>query len=150
MNIIRLTLDTIPYFATLNGFIRSVSKEYPKINFTCIDIDLLSNTHETAEHNIFNYISNYKYQSGETIALRRGKAYTLKPKKVILPKSYVTTFENEGVCVIIGGSGGIGTALSKDKVIMRQEVHSKMPISSQLLVKCHLMLKLLTGAIGVK
>lgn len=105
--------ETIPYFATLNGFIRSVSKEYPKINFTCIDIDLLSNTHETAEHNIFNYISNYKYQSGETIALRRGKAYTLKPKKVILPKSYVTTFENEGVYVIIGGSGGIGTALSK-------------------------------------
>ncbi|MBF0395140.1 MAG: SDR family NAD(P)-dependent oxidoreductase [Desulfobacterales bacterium] len=92
------------YSASLHGLTKVISKEYKHIKISYIDI---SSEYTTDLKQIL--FQDY----GEEVFIRKGKAFVRSMEKVPLLENSSIPFKNEGVYLIIGGSGGIGLEFSK-------------------------------------
>ncbi|PEO82731.1 hypothetical protein CN558_22205 [Bacillus wiedmannii] len=104
-----------PYAASINGLIKSTSKECPNWEVSCIDIctkdieNIKRNNEILKEHVLDELID----PSGVEVAIRGTKRYIRKIRSIILPEVKSAPFRNKGVYLILGGAGGIGLELSQ-------------------------------------
>ncbi len=104
----------IPYGAELYGFCKSLSKEYPCWNIACIDINLGDEraSHEELEATVKCLMDEWGTFGGSEIAIRYGRRYIRELYPANLPAVDGISIKNNGVYIILGGAGGIGTELS--------------------------------------
>lgn len=107
----------LPVAAGIHGFLKSLSKEYPKLNITAIDIDLPESGNqlstETIDLLIRPVFSEPNHPDGETIVYRNNERYVRTLEPMQLSEVSESIFEENGVYMIIGGAGGIGLELSR-------------------------------------
>lgn len=101
----------IPYHGAIHGFIRSLSKEMSRIHFATLDIDLEEVLTEKQKDYFGKLLLSVTDTKGEELVIRKNKVYKRKAKKSKV-KNGNSRFRDKGVYVIIGGSGGVGRALS--------------------------------------
>lgn len=107
-----------PASASLHGFTKSLSKEYPNWNVKFIDVslreDVKDQTNQTTLSQLAEMVVTERAQLGEEeIAIRQGKRYTQQLEQVQLPPANSFPFKEGGCYLILGGAGGIGMELSK-------------------------------------
>jgi NADP-dependent 3-hydroxy acid dehydrogenase YdfG/SAM-dependent methyltransferase len=106
-----------PYPASIFGFCMSMAKEYRSWKVSCIDIDLNSQStvpftdsfNDTAKR----VVDESPKISGNIAAIRSGKRYVRKLVPIKLPSQQSVPFKQNGVYLILGGAGGIGSELGK-------------------------------------
>lgn len=107
---------TRPYSACMHGFCKSVIKEYPLLEVSCIDIstnDLKSRSSKDENEKLIASIINEPGGSnGEEVAIRKEGRYVRVVEWVQMSPVSEVPFRYEGVYLILGGAGGIGLALS--------------------------------------
>jgi acyl transferase domain-containing protein/pimeloyl-ACP methyl ester carboxylesterase/acyl carrier protein len=118
---------TLPFAASIQGFIKSLAKEYPKLNITSIDIELIQSglqlTGKMASELIKPIFTEPSDPNGETVVYRGNKRYERKLESIRLNPANETVFREQGVYLILGGAGGIGLELSRYLV---QKVHARL------------------------
>lgn len=106
-----------PASASLHGFTKSLSKEYPNWNVKFIDVglreDFKDQTNKITLSQLAKMVVSEQAQLGEEVAIRQGKRYTQQLEHVQLPPANNFPFKHGGCYVILGGAGGIGMELSK-------------------------------------
>lgn len=107
----------LPAAAAMHGFIKSLAKEYPKLNVSSLDMDLNElgdlPTEEDMEAWLAPIWTEPPHPNGETIAYRKGKRYERVIEHTQVPRASESAIREKGVYIIIGGAGGIGLALSR-------------------------------------
>ena len=106
-----------PCTASLIGFTSSLSREYPQLEVSCLDIDLDDFTDEVTEAKqqalVAPILAELPHSQGEAVALRQGRRYVRKLVPIKLPSVPKTPFRTKGVYFILGGAGGIGLELCR-------------------------------------
>ncbi|MDP4181239.1 MAG: alpha/beta fold hydrolase [Bacillota bacterium] len=107
--------QVIPYSASLLGLTKSLAKEYPKIEITGIDIsidDIKGKTEKESYDSVIRLLTDDAGLSGhEDIAVRNGNMYSRVLEAYSLGPVPTSVFKQNGVYVILGGTGGIGLEL---------------------------------------
>jgi acyl transferase domain-containing protein/pimeloyl-ACP methyl ester carboxylesterase/acyl carrier protein len=121
-------VNVLPSAASIHGFIKSLSKEYPKLNITSIDIDLIKASDSLSApetvHKVVEPIFTEPFnRNGETITYRTGERYELVIQPIRLAPADKTMFRENGVYVIVGGAGGIGIQLSR---YLAKSIHARL------------------------
>lgn len=99
-----------PNAASLFGFTKSMALEHSNWSISCVDVDLESEGVQA----IVEYIMGENGGlSGSTVAIRNGVRYVQRLKPLHLPSVEAIPFRQNGVYVILGGTGGIGLELSR-------------------------------------
>ncbi|MCG8308361.1 MAG: SDR family NAD(P)-dependent oxidoreductase, partial [Cytophagales bacterium] len=105
---------TQPYGADLLGFAKVLAKEYASLQVSCLDIDLDIESAEEDIQKIGRLIINQPADhNGNEVCIRGGKRYRRVIESIRLPATKGSYFKEEGVYLIVGGTGGIGLALSR-------------------------------------
>jgi polyketide synthase PksN len=107
----------LPVAGEIIGFIKSFAKEYLKIRVSSVDIDLpdLYRTFSDKEMDsviqpVFMEESN---ENGETVVYRNKERYVRTLKPIELTCNAKSVLKENGIYMIIGGTGGIGSEISK-------------------------------------
>lgn len=107
----------LPVAASIHGFVKSLAKEYSKLEISCIDIDiprwdntLDEDVMDTLIEPIFHEPKN---PHGETVVYRNKRRYQRQIEALPLPAAKESIFREKGVYIIVGGAGGIGLELSR-------------------------------------
>ena len=100
-----------PLCGAMSGLAGSLSKEYPQLEITYLDLEDFSNDKPYSLAPAF--FQEPAQKRNEKVAFRNGKRYELKFAPTTLPLSKTSSFRSEGVYFILGGTGGIGAYLSR-------------------------------------
>jgi polyketide synthase PksM len=101
-----------PFAAGINGFAKTMAKEYPHMKISCVDLNMkdakavqdVSLLEKMAE----SIIAEPEHKNGEEVAICEGKRYIRKLLPVKMPGVKNVPFKKQGVYMIIGGLGNIG------------------------------------------
>ncbi|MFH0348560.1 SDR family NAD(P)-dependent oxidoreductase [Bacillus vallismortis] len=99
-----------PQAASLFGFAKSVALEHTNWSISCIDVDLYS---EEAQNIVESIMEESGSLPGSAVAIRNGVRYIQRIRSLQLPNKEEIPFRQNGVYVILGGTGGIGLELSR-------------------------------------
>ena len=112
-----------PYAASLHGLVRSMAKEFPSWETSCIDISLeeMKSKPGQWEHLVRQVMEEPASVEGSEVVIRGGKRYVRTLTPVKFPPlnqenqeekySTLEPFKPKGVYCILGGTGGIGLEL---------------------------------------
>jgi NAD(P)-dependent dehydrogenase (short-subunit alcohol dehydrogenase family) len=104
---------TSPYFAGLSGLTGSLSKEYPHLNIAALDVDEQGLADLAPAQRAACLIAGEPPQrANEKVAIRAGRRFRLRLNLTELPPLDHSRFRNQGVYLIVGGGGSVGTELS--------------------------------------
>lgn len=98
--------ETSPYASSVIGFVKSVAKEFPLWEISCIDID-------DSDEAIRQITYEAGCSMGEEVVLRDTKRYKRVLAPIRIEKGFIPVYRQNGVYVIVGGLSGIGFELSK-------------------------------------
>nr|MCR4945018.1 SDR family NAD(P)-dependent oxidoreductase [Clostridium sp.] len=127
-----VSLCTNPYSALMFGFVKSMSKEYYNWNISLFDLNynaLLENDFEDVKYTACDGFNNGEYLISD------GKIYSQELAVLEKPDIKINPYKNNGVYVVVGGTGGIGleyckhlalTAHAKIVVIGRREYDNEI------------------------
>ncbi|HEX2925510.1 MAG TPA: amino acid adenylation domain-containing protein [Ruminiclostridium sp.] len=104
------------FSASIDGFLRVVSKEYPAWQVTCLGADLQEETSNTklSPNSWIMYLYNEPaHRNSEAVSIRRGVRYVRMLEPAIIPAVKEPSVRRGGVYVILGGMGGIGLKLAE-------------------------------------
>ncbi|MFD2168918.1 SDR family NAD(P)-dependent oxidoreductase [Tumebacillus lipolyticus] len=104
--------QSLPFAAGLNGFIRTMPKEYPQLKVACVDISLTGQ--ESLQDVTGHLLSEPAQTHAEELAWRHGERYRLQLVPTSLPplaKEH-RLFRKQGVYLILGGLGSVGLDLA--------------------------------------
>jgi acyl transferase domain-containing protein/NAD(P)-dependent dehydrogenase (short-subunit alcohol dehydrogenase family)/ubiquinone/menaquinone biosynthesis C-methylase UbiE/acyl carrier protein len=101
--------ETSPYASSVIGFVKSVAKEFPLWDISCIDID-------DSDEAIRQITYEAGCSMGEEVVLRDTKRYKRVLAPIRIEKASKPIYLQNGVYVIVGGLSGIGLELSKHLV----------------------------------
>lgn len=104
-----------PWGASLVGFSKTLSREYPHIAWKCLDIGvrpggLLSS--EERRTTITNLINEPALRDGTEVAWSCGHRYIKQLKPAKLGNITCSAFRHRGVYLLVGGARGIGASLA--------------------------------------
>ncbi|MBO0856872.1 MAG: SDR family NAD(P)-dependent oxidoreductase [Chloracidobacterium sp.] len=100
----------IPYAATLHGFVRAASKEFPQWIINSVDI----NGRDGISSKTVNLLNSISIKDGSgALSLRDGRLYVQSLEPADLPAFETIPLRFNGVYLIIGGAGGIGLELAR-------------------------------------
>ncbi|MDX8047241.1 SDR family NAD(P)-dependent oxidoreductase [Gracilibacillus sp. S3-1-1] len=99
-----------PQAASLFGFAKSLAIEHQNWSISCIDVDLYSEEEQAIAESIMEESGSL---AGSAVAIRNGVRYVQRIKPLQLPNAKEIPFRQNGVYVILGGTGGIGLELSR-------------------------------------
>ncbi|MEW5817933.1 MAG: SDR family NAD(P)-dependent oxidoreductase, partial [Spirochaetota bacterium] len=117
-----------PYAASLFGFTKTIAREYPMLEASCIDISLkeieTNPTKEKMSALVRTILVEPGNRKGAEVAIRQGRRYMRTLVPVNLPFNLHSRsipslshsqvpFRHQGVYMILGGAGGIGLELSR-------------------------------------
>ncbi len=117
-----------PNYASLHGFTKSLLREYPVLDISCIDIGMKKDKvwNDSGLLSIAEQIiAEPGNKTGFITAFRNGKRFIQKLDPTILSVVNETPFKQQGVYLILGGAGGIGFELGK---YLANEVKAKLII----------------------
>ena len=100
-----------PFAGSLAGFAKSLAKEQPSWQVTCLDVDLAelaSAPAKVASAVAASPVAN----SGEEVVLRGEKRWIQALRPAEIPRATRTPFRYRGTYLILGGAGGIGSELA--------------------------------------
>nr|ALD83703.1 tAT polyketide synthase [Sorangium cellulosum] len=98
-----------PCAASLFGFVRSLAKERPRWQVSCIDI---AAAEDRAPDDLAAAIaSEPAHPGGEEIALRAGQRHVRAFRPVQVPPAVRSPFRAGGTYLVLGGAGGLGLEL---------------------------------------
>lgn len=107
----------LPTAAAMHGFLKSMAKEYPKLDITSVDLDLgelgESPGKEAVEEWLKPLWTEPPHPDGETVSYRQGERFERAIEPAELPKAKESAIRQNGVYMIAGGAGGIGLELSR-------------------------------------
>jgi acyl transferase domain-containing protein/NAD(P)-dependent dehydrogenase (short-subunit alcohol dehydrogenase family)/pimeloyl-ACP methyl ester carboxylesterase/aryl carrier-like protein len=98
--------NVLPQTAALHGFTRTIAAEYPRWHCGCVDLDVLSDHQQDAKR-----IADEDC-TARLVVLRSEQRLVRGFKPARVSPSTVPILRERGVYVILGGTGGIGYALS--------------------------------------
>lgn len=96
-----------PFAADLQGFVKTMGREYTRISIGNFDVDLQDSTSEI----ITSLLRAYPVENGEEVILRKQRGYIRRFEKKRMSKKIQTAFQEKGTYIVIGGAGGIGGVL---------------------------------------
>lgn len=99
-----------PISAPLVGFSKSVDKEIRTIEVEIIDLDLLKTSNEELSNDLSIAATGIK--DAKQYLIRNGQIYEQKLTPIALEEKQNITFKDNGVYVIIGGSGTVGNIIT--------------------------------------
>ncbi|MEW6381554.1 MAG: SDR family NAD(P)-dependent oxidoreductase, partial [bacterium] len=120
-----------PAGASLQGLVKSMAKEYPALEISCIDISLREIEIETGteteagastrrpentrrlENIVAAILKEPANKRGEVVAIRKVRRYIQIIEPVFLSPENHIPFKHQGVYLILGGAGGIGLEFSR-------------------------------------
>jgi acyl transferase domain-containing protein/acyl carrier protein/SAM-dependent methyltransferase len=99
-----------PFGASLHGMVKSMAKEYPGWEISCIDVSLeeIKTNPQRVEELVRQIRNEPGHPGGDEVAIREGKRYVRTIEPLVLPAVSQTPFKHQGVYFILGGAGGIG------------------------------------------
>lgn len=114
-----------PWNATMCGVAMCLASEYPRLDVSCIDIDLQAQQtgRSSIDTRAIKAIIAETGSQGQPIALRNGGRYVRKLYPLHLPESRAVPYRQGGVYLILGGGNGIGLETG---VYLAQEVQAKL------------------------
>ncbi|MGD6960816.1 SDR family NAD(P)-dependent oxidoreductase [Fictibacillus phosphorivorans] len=107
--------QNIPNAASLQGFAKSLVKEYTEIDLATLDLsaaDLFTEEEEILTILAQAIINEPTNKKADTVALRNGIRYERKLIPLTLPETDEIPFQRNGVYIILGGMGTIGYELA--------------------------------------
>ncbi|MCG6894417.1 MAG: SDR family NAD(P)-dependent oxidoreductase, partial [Desulfobacteraceae bacterium] len=128
-----------PFAGSIPGLSRVIAKEYPELRVACFDIRLsgiaAGRPSEDIQHladRIFRESRNPR--NPESTAIRKGLAYERRIEPVSLEPAGGVPFQENGVYLIVGGAGGIGSALGRylaERVRARLVLVGRRPVHTR-------------------
>lgn len=104
-----------PSTSTLVGLGKTINREYTNINVELIDIDVTENRTKQADEGLRKSLE--LMQTGihgvDEYAIRSGIGYKMQLTAASLPPVKEGSFKENGVYVLIGGTGSVGVKISK-------------------------------------
>ncbi len=101
---------TNPAGAALLGFTKSLAREYPRLDVSCVD---LGDEPLDAPRAADLLLAEPTRQNNREVALTGGRRLVRRLRPVIVPKPSRTPFRQGGCYLVVGGAGGIGLALAE-------------------------------------
>ncbi|AIQ12933.1 SDR family NAD(P)-dependent oxidoreductase [Paenibacillus durus] len=105
-------LNQRPFTGGITGLVRTMSKEYPQIKISNVDISMPSHDSQWSEDDLALIVSELMEEpvvrDGEDVAVRSGERYVRRLFPAVLPETLAEPYAKDGVYVIIGGFGAIG------------------------------------------
>ena len=106
---------TLPDAASLLGLAKVAAKEFPRLRVTSLDLErqvMLGHERSDDMAAMARLLRMETENKGEETLIRQGLRYRRILLPVPLPKPKTPPFRQGGTCLILGGAGGIGLALS--------------------------------------
>ena len=100
--------QTNPLVGSLFGLAKTIAKEYPQLQVSCVDFRKTEAMAPLAAQIQAEPFTDL----GRETALRFGERFVLTLASLELPPAEQTVFRHQGVYLILGGAGGIGFAFS--------------------------------------
>lgn len=103
--------EIYPYAGGIDGFIKTMAKEYPDVQVSCMDIDK-ADMYRRAEEVIEQILGESFHKKDEEIAFRGGRRY----QRFLVERELHTDkkgFERNKTYLIAGGLGNVGYSLAK-------------------------------------
>ncbi|MCB0190965.1 MAG: SDR family NAD(P)-dependent oxidoreductase, partial [Anaerolineae bacterium] len=99
-----------PWSAALSGLTRSLAKEYPLVEVSCLDVALTTDDagQVTLDGTDVTAIVAERGSRGQPVGLRQGVRYVRRLAPLNLPTAQDRPYRQGGVYLILGGAGGIG------------------------------------------
>ncbi|MRN51867.1 SDR family NAD(P)-dependent oxidoreductase [Paenibacillus monticola] len=122
-------LNQRPFTGGLTGLARTMSKEYPRIKISNVDISMLSRDSQWSKDELALIVRELAeaplVRDGEESALRSGRRYVRRLFPAVLPTTSADPYVTNGVYVIIGGLGTIGYEMA---LHLAGTVHARLAI----------------------
>ncbi|MCK0471884.1 SDR family NAD(P)-dependent oxidoreductase [Halalkalibacter sp. APA_J-10(15)] len=100
----------IPHSGDIQGFSKSLGREYKGFTIRNMDIDI----HEDMNTTLHLLIErSYQVESGEELVIRNNQVFNRRLYKEELNRVNKESFKQNGVYIILGGAGGIGYKLAE-------------------------------------
>jgi len=129
-NVLKVLPDDriIPYAAGVHGLCGAAAKEFPFVSMSIVDISLMTvgekNKSQYSLEQLAAMLVALKVKStGQDIALRNGNVYVRKLQPILVGHNSCSPLKEEGVYLILGGTGGIGLELGAYLV---RKVHARI------------------------
>ncbi|HEX9925047.1 MAG TPA: SDR family NAD(P)-dependent oxidoreductase, partial [Anaerolineae bacterium] len=102
--------DLLPWSAALGGLALSLTREYPAIDVSCIDLELKGDPkgRPLIDERDVEAIVAERGSGGQPVVLREGSRYVRRLASLSLPDIEELPYRPGGVYLILGGAGGIG------------------------------------------
>ena len=101
----------IPNMAAIIGFIKVAMKEYPDFSISMLDVSEIEMRQENQETLVSLLQVQKNCKKGEEIAYRNGAYYIKHLQQIMKPEETKQGFRENGVYVILGGAGRIGSEI---------------------------------------
>ncbi|XYH98676.1 SDR family NAD(P)-dependent oxidoreductase [Sorangium sp. So ce1128] len=126
-----------PCAASLFGLVRSLAKEQPRWQVSCIDI---ASAEDRAPDDLaLAIVSEPAHPGGEEIALRAGRRHVRAFRPVQVPPAARSPFRAGGTYLVLGGAGGLGLELGSylaERAQARVALVGRSPWSDELRRRC--------------
>ncbi len=100
----------IPHSGDIQGFTKSLGREYKGFTVRNMDIDIYGDMNTTL-HLLLE--RSYQVESGEELVIRKNQVFSRRLYKEELERVNNGSFKQNGVYIILGGTGGIGYKLAE-------------------------------------
>ena len=106
-----------PFAGSLFGLCKSMAKEYPQWDIACVDISLQDCDSNISKSDLQSLIkpvlSEPANKRGDEVVIRHGRRYIRNVIPVDLAPVEQVPFRKNGVYLILGGAGGIGSEMAR-------------------------------------
>ncbi|EPY93027.1 hypothetical protein K530_50205 [Streptomyces noursei CCRC 11814] len=104
-----------PHAAALQGLTQVLPKEVPGLRAVCVDLDAAEAGDEPGRARLAAaVVAEPGDRAGDTVVLRRGVRYVRRLTELAPQRPQRPVFRDGGVYLVVGGTGGIGRALSEE------------------------------------
>ena len=105
-----------PFYSSLHGLTKVLTKENPQWKACCLDIHLPSPKASSSTEGVKPYLKDIVEvpcsPKGDEVILREGRRYVRTIRPILLSRINHSAFRSRGVYLIVGGAGSIGFELS--------------------------------------